>query len=199
MSDLTLAAACELTCSRQDAFTESFLTQQKEFVFSDVGVLIYVFDIESREVERDLSTYSMIIKALEQYSPKTSVFCLVHKMDLVQNEFREGLFRERERAIRAQSASFTESITAFATTIWDQSLYKAWGNIVHSLIPNHDVIKRYLEGLAASIDAEEVVLFEAITFLAVVQVTSTAGARNPSTDRLERLSNIVKNFKYSLS
>ena len=187
------------TSCRQDAFTESFLTQQKEFVFSDVGVLIYVFDIESREVERDLATYSAIIKALEEYSPKTSVFCLVHKMDLVQNDFRESLFGERERAIKAQSGSFTSSMTAFATTIWDQSLYKAWGNIVHSLIPNHDVIKRYLEGLAESIDAEEVVLFEAITFLAVVQVTSLVGARNPYTDRLERQSIIIKNFKYSLS
>ena len=163
-------------------------------MFADVGVLIYVFDIESRAVDRDLSTYALVIQALEEFSPKACVFCLVHKMDLVQ-----GDFRGREFAIKNVSGSFAGSVTSYPTTIWDQSLYKAWGNIVHSLIPNVQVIKEYLDHLADAIQAEEVVLFEKTTFLTVTSVTSAMGQRNPYVDRFEKLSNVIKTFKHSLA
>ncbi|MCJ1250693.1 GTP-binding protein gtr1 [Trapelia coarctata] len=186
-------------CGGQDAFTENFLTSQKSYVFSEVGVLIYVFDIESREFERDLMTYNAVVKALEEFSPHAKVFCLVHKMDLVQKDFREGLLQERHNAIKEKSEKFAGTVASFATTIWDQSLYKAWGNIVHSMIPNLDIIEEYLRELAEAIDAEEVILFEATTFLTVTSVTSEIGQQNPFADRFERLSNIIKNFKHSLA
>ena len=188
-----------LTYLRQDAFTENYLTTQKSYVFSGVGVLIYVFDIESREFEQDLATYNAVIKALEEYSPRAHVFCLVHKMDLVQVDFRESLFEEREGAIKGKSGRFARVVTSYPTTIWDQSLYKAWGNIVHSLIPNLDVIENYLGQLAKAIVAEEIILFERTTFLTVMSVTSKIGEQNPYIDRQERLSNIVKTFKHSLA
>ena len=183
----------------QDAFTENYLTSQKQYVFSDVGVLIYVFDIESREVDGDFETYSAIIQALEEFSPNSHVFCLVHKMDLVQNDFRESLFMERSHVIRRLSGRFAESVTSYPTTIWDQSLYKAWGNIVHSLIPNLKVMEEYLRHLADAIEAEEVVLFERTTFLTVISHTTEIGKMNPCIDRYERLSNIIKTFKHSLA
>ena len=183
----------------QDAFTENYLTSQKQYVFSDVGVLIYVFDIESREVEADFETYTAIIQALEEFSPHSRVFCLVHKMDLVQNEFRETLFMERSHAIKKVSRSFAQTVESYPTTIWDQSLYRAWGDIVHSLIPNLEIIKEYLRHLSDAIEAEEVVLFERTTFLTIVSHTTSIGERNPCVDRYERLSNIVKTFKHSLA
>ena len=184
---------------RQDAFTENYLTSQKQYVFSDVGVLIYVFDIESREVDKDLATYNAVIQALEEFSPRACVFCLIHKMDLVQNDFRETLFNERENAVKRHSERFVKSVVSYPTTIWDQSLYRAWGSIVHSLIPNLSVIEEYLKHLAETIEAEEVVLFERTTFLTVMSVTTEVGHQNPYTDRHERLSNIIKTFKHSLA
>jgi len=186
-------------CGGQDAFTENYLASQKSYIFSEVGVLIYVFDIESREFERDLSTYHGIVKALEECSPRAHVFCLIHKMDLVQLDFRETLFEERASAVKERSGIFANRVILYATTIWDQSLYKAWGNIVHSLIPNLGVIKEYLGHLAEAIDAEEVVLFERTTFLTVMSVTSACGHQNPFIDRYERLSNVIKTFKHSLA
>ena len=199
---MTTRSAQDYTGSRicrQDAFTENYLTSQKQYVFSDVGVLIYVFDIESREIDRDLATYSAVIRALEEFSPRACVFCLVHKMDLVQTEFRDNLFGERDQAIKKYSGRFARSVISYPTTIWDQSLYRAWGNIVHSLIPNLSVIEDYLRHLAGAIEAEEVVLFERTTFLTVMSVTTSTGDQNPYIDRYERLSNIIKTFKHSLA
>lgn len=189
----------DLSSIRQDAFTDNFLNVQRQFVFPDVGVLIYVFDIESREFDRDLVTYNAIVKALHEFSPRAAVFCLVHKMDLVQTDYRDRIYQERASAIREKSEGFDETMQTYATSIWDQSLYKAWGNIVHSLIPNLELIETYLKSLSGIISAEEIILFERTTFLTVTSYTSGAGAKNPYPDRFERLSNIIKTFKHSLA
>lgn len=210
---------------------ENYLSQQRSHVFSNVGVLIYVFDIESRDFERDLLTYRSIINALQQYSgPTTSttvtssasnippsapssptqspthsrfapvnpaegpkVFILVHKMDLVQPNQREDVYNERVELIKSKSLHF--AFTPFATSIWDQSLYKAWSEIIHDLVPNLSQIEAHLKTLANLIEAEEVLLFERSSFLVVSQWASEIGQQNPTKDRFERLSNIVKNFK----
>lgn len=186
-------------CGGQDAFMENYLSQQRQHVFSNVGVLIYVFDIESRDSDRDLLTYRSIASALAQYSPQAAVYVLIHKMDLVAPQAREANYNDRIAAIRAKSQPFGFEPTAFATSIWDQSLYKAWAEIIHDLIPNLASIERHLATLGRLIAAEEVLLFERTSFLAVSSWVSALGARNPTSDRFERLSNIVKNFKQSTS
>ncbi|KAM0142796.1 hypothetical protein ACHAO1_001034 [Botrytis cinerea] len=184
-------------CGGQDAFMENYLSQQRQHVFSSVGVLIYVFDIESRDFDRDLLTYRSIITALTQFSPTASIYVLIHKMDLVLPNQREDIFHERITLVRSKSESF--NIVPFATSIWDQSLYKAWAEIIHDLVPNLGEIERHLSSLGTIIEAEEVLLFERSSFLVVSSWTSPEGEANPTTDRFERLSNIIKNFKQSTS
>ncbi|KZF26697.1 small monomeric GTPase [Xylona heveae TC161] len=184
-------------CGGQDAFMENYLASQRDHVFSNVGVLIYVFDIESREFDRDMVTYSAVVRALRENSPSAAVFCLIHKMDLVQAEYRQKLFDERTNLVKERSEGF--KITSFATSIWDQTLYKAWASIIYTLIPNLHVLEGYLRELAAAVEAEEIILFERTTFLVVTSVTSEIGALNPAHDRFERLSTIIKTFKQSLS
>lgn len=173
---------------------ETYLASQRENIFSDVAVLVYVFDIESRDVERDLDTYGSIITALQEFSPQAFVFCLIHKLDLIQAEHRQRICEERSSLIRSRSGSF--AIDTFGSSIWDQSLYKAWAGIVHKLIPNLYIIERFLRAFAEKIEAEEVILFERSTFLTVTSVTSDVGSLNPIYDRHERLSNIMKAFKH---
>ena len=212
-------------CGGQDAFMESYLNTQRENVFSDIEVLIYVFDIESREVERDLDTYAQVVRALKEYSPRANVFCLIHKMDLVQNEHRERIYDERVRLVVARSEGL--KLETFASSIWDQTLYKAWAGIVHKMIPNLNSIETFLRRFATQLDADEIVLFERSTFLTVTSVvrdsegstaistpTSTPNhtsttppqgtstvpthSTNPHPDRHERVSNIMKSYKHTV-
>ncbi|KAJ9426195.1 Gtr1/RagA G protein conserved region-domain-containing protein [Fusarium oxysporum] len=186
----------------------NYLSQQRVHVFSNVGVLIYVFDIESRDVDRDLATYVSILSALLQYSPAAKIYILIHKMDLVVPTARESVYDERIRVVRQKTFEYANSVgiaassielTPFATSIWDQSLYKAWASIIHDLVPNLSVIERNLANLGLAIEAEELLLFERTSFLAVSSWTSSEGQRNPTEDRLERMSNIMKHFKQSIS
>lgn len=179
-------------------------------MFSDVGVLIYVFDVESTDFssaeqppvghsDRDLQTFGAILSALADYSPGARIFALVHKMDLVAGTYRPAVMQDKAVAIRARSGIFYTNIGTYATSIWDESLYRAWGSIVNSLMPDLDIIELGLKDLQAIIEAEEVVLFEQNTFLTVTRAGSEVGDENPNTDRYERLSNIIKTFKASLS
>lgn len=175
-------------CGGQDAFTETYLTTQRASLFRDVGVLIYVFDVESRSLtppstSPDLSTYNSIMSALAQYSPGASVFVLLHKMDLINPPAREATIKDRSATIRGLSGPFRSTINIYGTSIWDQSLYEAWGDIVRRLIPDLRVLQRAIEGIGKSVDAEECILFEQATFLTVTRVSSERAEQNPYDDR----------------
>jgi Ras-related GTP-binding protein A/B len=63
-------------------------------------------------------------------------------------------------------------ICCFGTSIWDETLYRAWSQIVYSLIPNVKLLETQLGDFAGNCGADEVVLFEKATFL-VISTTST--------------------------
>lgn len=47
--------------------------------------------MESREFAKDLRYYQSCLEALLQYSPSAQVFCLVHKMDLIEETKRDAV------------------------------------------------------------------------------------------------------------
>lgn len=100
---------------------EHYLTTQRSTIFQHVGVLIYVFDVESREMEKDLQYYKNCLNSLSTFSPDAGVFVLIHKMDLVRGD-RQAVFKRKKNEL--QAASDTVDITVFGTSIWDESLYK---------------------------------------------------------------------------
>ena len=55
---------------------DSYLSAQRPTIFQQVGVLIYVFDIETQEKSKDLEYYRDCIDGLRQFSPNASVFLL---------------------------------------------------------------------------------------------------------------------------
>ena len=72
---------------------DNYFTSQRENVFRNVEVLIYVFDVESREVEKDMHYYQSCLEAILQYSPDAKIFCLIHKMDLIPEDQRKVVSR----------------------------------------------------------------------------------------------------------
>lgn len=57
------------------------------------------------------------------------------------------------------------SFQCFQTSIWDETLYKAWAQIVHELIPNAVQLEKSLKDFSDVIEANEILLFEKTTFL----------------------------------
>lgn len=181
-------------CGGQEAFMENYFASQRDNIFKNVAVLIYVFDVESRELEKDIHYYQSCLEAVWEHSREAKIFCLIHKMDLVQEDQREMIFQQRQQELTELSKPL--ECTLFPTSIWDETLYKAWSSIVYKLIPNVNALETKLERFAELIDADEVLLFERATFLVISNCQ-----RRPHKDvhRFEKISNIIKQFKLSCS
>lgn len=211
-------------CGGQTNFVEQYLTQQERHVFSSVAVLIYVFDVEPSVQGDDdawrsqCDVFKRVLTALCRNSPGARVFCLIHKMDLYGEDqrMRDESFLEKKEDIRKEVLEAMEECSKerqieegkdmpnldqntqyFGTTIWDESLYRAWSAVVNSLIPKVDVLKRLTDRFCKVCEADEVVLFERSTFLTILD------SRNEDLDtrhlhdehRHEKVSNIIKQFK----
>ncbi|KAL3217728.1 hypothetical protein MRX96_050951 [Rhipicephalus microplus] len=116
-------------------------------------------------------------------------------MDLVPEEQREErIFRLRQEDLNRLSKPL--ECVCFKTSIWGETLYKAWSSIVYTLIPNVQQLESNLQQFTNIIDANEVLLFERATFLIISHCQ-----RKPHHDvhRFEKVSNIIKQFKLSCS
>jgi len=126
-------------------------------------------------------------------------------MDLVRD--RQQVFEKKKQDLEGITGS--TKVSVFGTSIYDESLYKAWSNIVHTLIPNATILSKHLSTVAAACNATEVILFERTTFLVIATSSSNPSshaspdpAGTPATTELdpkrhERTSELIKAFKYS--
>lgn len=181
-------------CGGQEAFMENYFASQRDNIFRNVEVLIYVFDVESRELEKDMHYYQSCLDAILKNSKEAKIFCLIHKMDLVQEDQRDLIFRQREDDLKRLSKPL--ECTCFRTSIWDETLYHAWSSIVYLLIPNVQQLENNLKHFANIIDADEVLLFERATFLVISHCQLR---QHKDVHRFEKISNIIKQFKLSCS
>lgn len=199
-------------CGGQDVFMDNYFTTQKDHIFKMVQVLIHVFDVESKSINKDIEIFVNALTNLQKFSPDAKIFVLLHKMDLVQIDKREELFVIMMEKLQKISNPFQFKLHGFPTSIWDESLYKAWSLIVCSLIPNMNLFNTNLVKFNQILEAEEIILFEKTTFLVISSTASiekqnqlqNANDLNGSTDsldpkRFEKISNIMKTYKQSIS
>jgi Ras-related GTP-binding protein A/B len=86
-------------CGGQDMFMEQYFQSQREHIFKNVEVLIFVFDVTSKDFTGDLSHYETCLAALQDLSKQAKIFCLVHKMDLLAENERDSKFIEKRNKI----------------------------------------------------------------------------------------------------
>lgn len=108
-------------------------------------------------------------------------------MDLLAESQREKSFQEKRMKIVERTKGF--EVDCFKTSIWDETLYKAWSQIVYFLLPNVKTLEKNLEQFCKTINADEVVLFERSTFL-VISHHDAKGHEDQH--RFEKISNIIK-------
>jgi Ras-related GTP-binding protein A/B len=147
-------------------------------------------------------SFAATIRALHEFSPPSKIFVLIHKMDLIPADQRTRTFQDKSIDIRATCGDegfVDQQVDFWATSIWDQSLYRAWTQVVYFLIPNAATIESMLQKLAELLDARELILYERATCLVVTHITREGEVRNPYTDRFERISSILKTHKHSMA
>lgn len=199
-------------CGGQDSYMSGFLSLpavNRRSVFTHVGCLLYVFDVESPEFSRvDMIWFSRVISAvlevLDQDMGDFKLHVLIHKMDLVPESNRAAVFEQRSNEVRRKIEDYSKGrisdqmVQIFSTSIWDETIYKAWSTIVQTLIPEIGSLNKPLETFGRLCCACEVIVFEVATSLVVARwtdasLTDQIGAVDER--RFERASAIVKAFK----
>ncbi|WOO78773.1 Ras-related GTP-binding protein A [Vanrija pseudolonga] len=203
-------------CGGQDAFLDNYLVAQRDTIFTNVAVLIYVFDITSSEWEKDVHYFEDNLQALRENSADAGIWVLINKMDLVDKEDPKRLmYAERRAEILAMNERLSAGVDnagpcrIFPTSIWDESLYKAWSSVIHYLIPNIKLITEHLTYFRDLTKAAEVAVFEGETFLVMAKSGSPLDAAEVELDewesergvgrldrqRFEKVSEIIKSFR----
>jgi Ras-related GTP-binding protein A/B len=191
-------------CGGQDVFMENYFESQRETIFQNAEVLIYVLtavndkrgqgsgEASKTSQDKDRDYFAHAMDSLRQFSPNARVFCLIHKLDLVHESKRGETLKNFEQLLMDQAPGI--NLRCFGTSIWDETLFKAWSQIVYSLIPDISQLEKQLEHICHVCEADEVVLFEKNTFLLI---SSSSRRSMQDSHRFEKISNIVKQFKLS--
>lgn len=183
-------------CGGQNEFIRQYLESKREQIFGCVEILVFVIEAErsSKQSQNndDLTYFEDCIKALEENSPNAKVVVLIHKMDLVSDHRKQNVFEKRQREIKERSSNFL--VKCFPTSIWEVSLYKAWTDIVSTLIMDMQSLKSAIANFAKACNADEVILFEKSTFLLTCNYSNIEISDD---QRFEKISHIIKKFKLS--
>ncbi|ORY75370.1 Gtr1/RagA G protein conserved region-domain-containing protein [Leucosporidium creatinivorum] len=212
-------------CGGQDSFMDSHLTSQSSTIFRSVHSLIYIFDAESPDLtSSDTHYFLKCLGALRDQNPINSdtvvesaggadpaegeeaegqgptVFILLHKMDLVPEAQQSSKLAEFEADVtkRATESGWKGNLKFYGTSIWNETLYKAWSIVIAHLMPSLSSLRSHLSHFLELSSASEVVLFERTTFLVISSVTAPSEAEDAEDwdkRRFERISTMVKAFK----
>lgn len=110
---------------------------------------------------------------------------------------RQDAFNECKQRVLARSTKFPHAV-CFPTSIFDDTLVRAWSAIVEASVPNLGVVRKMLDDFREISGAEEVVLFERATLLIVTHVTRDEHTTR-DVARFQKLSVNVKLFRSSCS
>ncbi|KAJ1658621.1 GTP-binding protein gtr1 [Dispira simplex] len=181
-------------CGGQEAFMHNFFSTQREYIFKSVEMLIFVFDMEIRDFGSELSYFESCLDAIQVQSKDAKVVCLLHKMDLVASELRQSVVEEKTAELMRRANRLR--IEVYSTSIFEDSLYRAWSHIMNSIMPNIDTIRDHLQKFCEVADVSQVVLFEKTSFLSI------AGHHLNATEDMvpyDKLSSALKRFNLALN
>jgi len=210
-------------CGGQEGFLNNYVSSQRTQIFTNVAILIYVFDgttpSGSAEWEKDIRYYEECLSSLRENSDDANVWVLINKMDLVSRDRaeRDRMFEDKRAELEKRSNAVqvdgkeVKPIRCFATSIYDESLYKAWSSVIHTLVPNASLMQSHLTHLCKMLSCTEAVLFESQTFLVLAKSGSDldcdeteleeyerlGGAVGFNRKRFEKISEIVKEFRHT--
>lgn len=193
-------------CGGQESFVNVYLHSSVKTVFSNVKELVFVFDASGSDFDLELAYFGHVLDRLGEHSSNASVFCLLHKIDLIPKEQRSqvvnSLTVEIERSFRDHNgATSGAELKFFITSIWDGSLYLAWSAIVSDLVPQR---QEQLAGFRELVDNSayfqglmEIGIFDESTMLLVSHCfIHPKGLLISRENRCEAISNILKRLTF---
>jgi predicted regulator of Ras-like GTPase activity (Roadblock/LC7/MglB family) len=116
----------------QENFLRDFTGEKAPFIFSDCKALIWVIDVNNVEnVSVSKFYFDKAIKNLKEFSPDALVYCILHKADLIMPHLIEEVLGSIKEYFGIPEEI---NIEYHATSIFDQSVFQVFGEIMKKLL-----------------------------------------------------------------
>ncbi|MHA2362571.1 MAG: ADP-ribosylation factor-like protein [Candidatus Hodarchaeales archaeon] len=132
-------------CGGQEAYIEDFVGKKAEFIFSNVKALVWVVDVNNVEnVSVSKFYFDKAVKSLIKFSPDAVVYCLLHKVDLVIPNLVDQILESVKEYFKAPEDL---EINYFSTSIFNQSVFTVFGNVMKIMLSQSRKVKNIKEAI----------------------------------------------------
>jgi Ras-related GTP-binding protein A/B len=146
----------------QEQYLDEYHGALRKNIFRKASILLYVIDITDVErYEKARKEFEWSVSQILTFNPKAKINVFLHKMDLIQNQ-NEILAYLKELF----SKNIDQPIYFHSTSIFGQSLFAAWSEIIRELSPKTTFINTILKTLKNHEGVKDAVLLEKSTGLA---------------------------------
>jgi len=131
-------------------------------IFQKASILLYVIDItDSDRYQKARNEFEWSVNQILSFNPKAIITVFFHKIDLVH---------EKDAVVAHLKKYFSENISHkilfHSTSIFGQSLFSAWSEIIREISPKTTFINSILKSLKNHEGVKDAVLLEKSTGLA---------------------------------
>ena len=146
---------------QQQYFDEYHTTLRKD-IFKKAAILLYVIDVTDVErFENSRIELEWSVNQVKLLNPDTIINVLFHKIDLVHD--KDILIPHLKKFL---SQNIPHKINYYSTSIFDESLFRVWSEIIREISPKTTFINSILKLLKNQRGVQDAVLIEKSTGLA---------------------------------
>ena len=203
-------------CGGMEKYIKEYLTIKKD-IFKNVFSFIFVINAQSHQMKnntdnnnnnsnnsnlnKDIDFLQQCINLLNNSSPYANIYILLNKTDTIMAKYRKIMFEKSKQEImqklqKIEHFNSKNKIKFYGTSIWDESLYVPWREIMCDKVIKNIKIEKGLKYLLEACDADEIFLIEKNTFLCIYSVDN--GKNENKEERTKKITVLIKKIRQSL-
>ena len=146
----------------QQQYFDDYHTTLRTDIFKKASVLLFVFDVTDVDrFENSRFELEWSVNQVKLFNPDAIINVLFHKIDLIHD--KDALISYLKTFL---SQNISHKIMYHPTSIFDESLFKVWSEIIREISPKTTFINSILKLLKDQPGVQDVVLIERSTGLA---------------------------------
>jgi len=146
----------------QQQYLDEYHGPLKKNIFQKASVLLYVIDVsDSDRFENARLEFEWSINQLLSFNKSAKIYVFLHKIDLIHD--KKAIIQYLKNLL-TQNCSY--NIDFHATSVFDESLFTAWSDIIRDLSPKSTFIKSILKILKDQEGVKDALIIEKLSGLA---------------------------------
>ena len=146
----------------QQQYLDEYHGVLKNNIFSKASILLYVIDVtDTDRYENARSEFEWSVNQILSFNPRAIINIFFHKIDLVHD--KEEVVTYLKKFL---SQNISHKIMFHSTSIFGQSLFSAWSEIIREISPKTTFINSILNSMKSYEGIKDAVLLEKSTGLA---------------------------------